>query len=177
SAPASRLTCRCAYVAPLPSKRAWPTWPIARNGVRRRRWSRRPQRTDKRARSPGPGLRAEVLDGTVHTRPYEIKSVKVFFDRSQATPVAARNLAHARKPGKKRMSIVKCSRFILMVSLAAVYLFAACKRDKGSSKHFTIAVVPQGSTHEFWKSIHAGAIKASRALARLEGERDISRLN
>src|SRR5438128_12091231 len=65
------------------------------------------------------------------------------------------------------MSIVKCSRFILMVSLAAVSLFAACKSDKGSSRHFTIAVVPQGSTHEFWKSIHAGAIKASRDLAGL----------
>ena len=108
-----------------------------------------------------------MLDGTVHTRLYEIKSVKVFFDRSQATPVAARNLAHARKPGKKRMSIVKCNRFILVVSLAAMSLFAACKSDKGLSKHFTIAVVPQGSTHEFWKSIHAGANKASRDLAGL----------
>jgi ribose transport system substrate-binding protein len=26
----------------------------------------------------------------------------------------------------------------------------------------TIAVVPQGTTHEFWKSIHAGAVKAAR---------------
>ncbi|HEY3204615.1 MAG TPA: substrate-binding domain-containing protein, partial [Thermoanaerobaculia bacterium] len=29
-------------------------------------------------------------------------------------------------------------------------------------KSFTIAVIPQGSTHEFWKSIHAGAVKAAR---------------
>jgi ribose transport system substrate-binding protein len=28
----------------------------------------------------------------------------------------------------------------------------------------TIAVIPKGTTHEFWKSIHAGAIKASREL-------------
>ena len=28
----------------------------------------------------------------------------------------------------------------------------------------TIAVIPKGTTHEFWKSIHAGAIKAARAL-------------
>ncbi|HKR63354.1 MAG TPA: substrate-binding domain-containing protein [Thermoanaerobaculia bacterium] len=27
---------------------------------------------------------------------------------------------------------------------------------------YTIAVVPQGTTHEFWKSIHAGAVKAAR---------------
>ncbi len=31
----------------------------------------------------------------------------------------------------------------------------------GSSK-YTIAVIPKGTTHEFWKSVHAGAVKASR---------------
>jgi ribose transport system substrate-binding protein len=30
---------------------------------------------------------------------------------------------------------------------------------------FTIAVIPKGTTHEFWKSIHAGAVKAGRELA------------
>jgi ribose transport system substrate-binding protein len=29
----------------------------------------------------------------------------------------------------------------------------------------TIAVIPKGTTHEFWKSIHAGAIQASRELS------------
>lgn len=29
---------------------------------------------------------------------------------------------------------------------------------------FKIAVIPQGATHEFWKSIHAGAIKAAQDL-------------
>ena len=28
----------------------------------------------------------------------------------------------------------------------------------------TIAVIPKGTTHEFWKSIHAGAVKAQREL-------------
>ena len=28
----------------------------------------------------------------------------------------------------------------------------------------TIAVIPKGTTHEFWKSIHAGAVKAAREL-------------
>ena len=35
--------------------------------------------------------------------------------------------------------------------------------DAGGS-HYTIAVIPKGTTHEFWKSIHAGAVKASREL-------------
>ena len=30
---------------------------------------------------------------------------------------------------------------------------------------FQIAVIPKGTTHEFWKSIHAGAVKAQRELA------------
>src|SRR5437763_11675681 len=35
----------------------------------------------------------------------------------------------------------------------------------GSDKALTIAVIPKGTTHEFWKSIHAGAIQASRELS------------
>ncbi len=31
---------------------------------------------------------------------------------------------------------------------------------------YQIAVIPKGTTHEFWKSIHAGAIKAERELAK-----------
>ena len=34
----------------------------------------------------------------------------------------------------------------------------------GSEKKYSIAVIPKGTTHEFWKSIHAGAIKAAREL-------------
>jgi ribose transport system substrate-binding protein len=39
--------------------------------------------------------------------------------------------------------------------------------DAGSTatkKALRIAVIPKGTTHEFWKSIHAGAIKAAREL-------------
>jgi ribose transport system substrate-binding protein len=34
----------------------------------------------------------------------------------------------------------------------------------GAEKGYTIAVVPKGTTHEFWKSINAGAVKAEREL-------------
>jgi ribose transport system substrate-binding protein len=33
-----------------------------------------------------------------------------------------------------------------------------------SADSFHLAVIPKGTTHEFWKSIHAGAVKASREL-------------
>src|SRR5437879_11596602 len=32
------------------------------------------------------------------------------------------------------------------------------------ARSYTIAVIPKGTTHEFWKSIHAGAVKAQREL-------------
>src|SRR2546428_3136260 len=46
---------------------------------------------------------------------------------------------------------------------AAILLVVACARHEQTSqtKSFTLAVIPQGSTHEFWKSIHAGAVKAA----------------
>lgn len=34
----------------------------------------------------------------------------------------------------------------------------------GKSGNYTVAVIPKGTTHEFWKSIHAGAVKAEREL-------------
>ncbi len=34
----------------------------------------------------------------------------------------------------------------------------------GSANKLKIAVIPKGTTHEFWKSVHAGAIKASKEL-------------
>jgi ribose transport system substrate-binding protein len=36
--------------------------------------------------------------------------------------------------------------------------------EKDGGKSFRIAVIPKGTTHEFWKSIHAGAVKAEREL-------------
>ena len=41
---------------------------------------------------------------------------------------------------------------------------ALAQATRGESSAFTIAVIPKGTTHEFWKSIHAGAVKASRDL-------------
>lgn len=39
---------------------------------------------------------------------------------------------------------------------------AGCKRDDGNSDTPVVAVVPKGTSHVFWQSIHAGAIKAGR---------------
>jgi ribose transport system substrate-binding protein len=42
---------------------------------------------------------------------------------------------------------------------------ASTKSGSGPGAAYQIAVIPKGSTHEFWKSVHAGAVKAQRELA------------
>jgi ribose transport system substrate-binding protein len=46
---------------------------------------------------------------------------------------------------------------LLLLALLCVGLVAR-------AESYRVAVIPKGTTHEFWKSIHAGAIKASREL-------------
>lgn len=43
--------------------------------------------------------------------------------------------------------------------LLSLPLLLACQ-SHGADKAYTIAVIPKGTTHEFWKSINAGAFKA-----------------
>ena len=63
-------------------------------------------------------------------------------------------------------SLVRFWLCLLLLSLAG------CAQKKegetgtapASQKSFTIAVIPKGTTHEFWKSINAGAVKAQQEL-------------
>jgi len=60
------------------------------------------------------------------------------------------------------------TRRALAVFLALSAVLGACRKEgpsPGAKKSFKIAVIPKGTTHEFWKSIHAGAIKATQDLA------------
>jgi ribose transport system substrate-binding protein len=61
------------------------------------------------------------------------------------------------------------------VCLAVVsVLLPGCTGGKESGQALSIAVIPKGTTHEFWKSIHAGAVKASRELSAGDLKVDIS---
>jgi ribose transport system substrate-binding protein len=57
------------------------------------------------------------------------------------------------------MSILCC--FVML-------FICSCKKDSETSapqnKKLVIAVIPKGTIHEFWKSVHAGAIMAAREL-------------
>jgi ribose transport system substrate-binding protein len=62
-----------------------------------------------------------------------------------------------------------------LILLALILITAVnCNRSKsGNGKKLTIAVIPKGTSHEFWKSIHAGAIKAARELSSPNAEIDV----
>lgn len=53
---------------------------------------------------------------------------------------------------RKSIALLICGLIIASVSLNA------------ADKRLTIAVIPKGTTHEFWKTVHAGALKAAKEL-------------
>jgi ribose transport system substrate-binding protein len=63
-------------------------------------------------------------------------------------------------------------RHLLNLGLTSLLALSGCSRSSGSAgeseskapARLRIAVIPKGTTHEFWKSVHAGAIKAAREL-------------
>ena len=55
--------------------------------------------------------------------------------------------------------------FFVLFALALLGTGLSCNRSKTNAKKLTIAVIPKGTSHEFWKSIHAGAVKAQRELS------------
>jgi ribose transport system substrate-binding protein len=63
----------------------------------------------------------------------------------------------------RRFMMRKLTLFLSVVCLAV--LFTSCAKQSPADKSkIIIAVIPKGTTHEFWKSIHAGAVKAAQEL-------------
>jgi ribose transport system substrate-binding protein len=54
-------------------------------------------------------------------------------------------------------------RSVLLLALVSTVLAFACSRD-ATPDRMTIAVIPKGTSHVFWQSIHAGAQKAATEL-------------
>ena len=56
-------------------------------------------------------------------------------------------------------------RIALVLAVALSQWSVACGHSSPNEKSkLTIAVIPKGTTHEFWKSIHAGAVRAQQEL-------------
>lgn len=66
------------------------------------------------------------------------------------------------KPGRALLILAGMSP---RISAIAACLFLCCAvATRAADKPLTIAVIPKGTTHEFWKAIQAGAVKAEREL-------------
>ncbi|PYS77640.1 MAG: sugar ABC transporter substrate-binding protein [Acidobacteria bacterium] len=59
----------------------------------------------------------------------------------------------------------KISIFAVCLTVAVFGCNRSGPKGAGTGKKLTIAVIPKGTSHEFWKSIHAGSIKAARELS------------
>jgi ribose transport system substrate-binding protein len=62
-------------------------------------------------------------------------------------------------------------RTLLCVLCAAASVLAGCSggsQDAGGPRKLRVAVIPKGTSHAFWKSIHAGARKAQQELGDVE---------
>src|SRR5690349_18893572 len=55
--------------------------------------------------------------------------------------------------------------FLTVLVLAAITPMGCNRSKSAGGRKLTIAVVPKGTSHEFWKSIHAGAVKAAQELS------------
>ncbi|MFC1508798.1 substrate-binding domain-containing protein [Candidatus Omnitrophota bacterium] len=53
---------------------------------------------------------------------------------------------------------------LYLIELILVVMLSGCGQSGQEKNDITLAVIPMGTTHEFWKSIHAGAQKASQEL-------------
>jgi ribose transport system substrate-binding protein len=80
--------------------------------------------------------------------------------------MAPRGFQAARRqggPGREDpLSSAPVNRRVSVLLLVLLIACSACRRS--STKTVRVAVVPKGTTHEFWKSVHAGAVKAGREL-------------
>jgi ribose transport system substrate-binding protein len=68
--------------------------------------------------------------------------------------------------------MTRLSAAVLLVLLGATACSDAGSKKKdsgaaaaGAGKTLTLAVIPKGTTHEFWRSIHAGAVQAAQELS------------
>jgi len=104
---------------------------------------------------------------------YAILAAALFRDTFRRAPVKLISSVAAPKGKLSLISNDKGRRppmrkFIMLLALLVIVTGISCNRAgqpaAGAKKKLTIAVIPKGTTHEFWKSIHAGANKAAGEL-------------
>jgi len=62
------------------------------------------------------------------------------------------------------MSVKRGLSAVVLISVSILFVAVGCRRKEESEGKYRVAVIPKGTTHVFWKSIHAGAVKAQEEL-------------
>src|SRR5688572_15345083 len=125
----------------------------ARRGARRR---------PRRGRARGPARRrTRAKRGSVPRLPARGKPPAAGGRRASLTARAASSVVAAMMP---RRGWVCALGFVLALVAGCDRKAPAGAARDGSAARPQIAVVPKGTTHEFWKSVHAGSVKAAREL-------------
>jgi ribose transport system substrate-binding protein len=74
------------------------------------------------------------------------------------------------RPSEYTLGMTSKALTVLAAGLGLALIISGCGRGPAGSasgrsgSKLQIAVIPKGTTHEFWKSIHAGAVRAAREL-------------
>src|SRR5262245_42903045 len=81
----------------------------------------------------------------------------------------AKTFAPSRSPRTNSRRTDMRFRTLTFACVIALGFTGSCSRDAaptraGSKKSLTVAVIPKGTTHVFWKSVEAGAKQAGAAL-------------
>lgn len=56
------------------------------------------------------------------------------------------------------------SGLIKLIIISLLTVIASCQKEETGEKRLTITVIPKGTTHVYWKSIHAGAVKGAKEM-------------
>ena len=54
--------------------------------------------------------------------------------------------------------------FLIVSGLIILFSLVVCQQKKADDVRKTVVVIPKATSHVFWQSVHAGAIKAAKEL-------------
>jgi ribose transport system substrate-binding protein len=60
---------------------------------------------------------------------------------------------------------LRINKYCLVLAVLIAFVGFSCGKTGTRARRYSIAVIPKGTTHEFWKAIHAGAVKAEQELS------------
>jgi ABC-type sugar transport system substrate-binding protein len=116
------------------------------------------------------GLRSGAIQGIVLQDPVKMGylGVKTMVDHLEGKPVEKRISTGEYVATPENMDGKDAEGNDIKKLLNPVQFTDDLKAKPKTAKYYTLAVIPKGTTHVFWKSVHAGAEQAARELGNVE---------